>query len=265
MELLSTVTAAAMMGLGSTAHCVTMCGPLATAACGSTDDSSFRRVPAAYLLGRLAGYALTGAAAGALGGSALRAVLGPRVHEVTALCVAGALAWTALRLLRAQTRAEPPLVPLRRRREGGAALVTPALGVGLATALLPCGALFGALLLAATAGDAGSGSLAMVSFATTSGLSLAALLFAGQRLRNGALGRWCLDHRRVVAVALLVVAAGTAARPFLRGGTNCRCYREGRQWSTVSASTDARWSPPSRPQNPSDGKLFRTWARPFAG
>jgi sulfite exporter TauE/SafE len=215
MELLPIFGASVAAGLASAPHCAAMCGPLALAACGN------RAAPtAAYTFGRLVSYALGGAVAGAVGGRLVMVLGRSHVHHVAAGITALAVAWQALRLLRAETRAAP-LVPLRASREGS---VRRGLGIGLLTGLLPCGALAAALLLAAGTASPGGGALAMIAYAMASAPGLLAVVAAGRfasRFGLRAPARW---QRRALGLALLGLAAWTLSRPFTVARRGCHCH-----------------------------------------
>ncbi len=78
------------------------------------------------------------------------------------------------------------------------------LGLGVAWALLPCGLLYSALLVAALAGSVGGGAAVMALFALGSGVSL--WLGPWLLLRLGANGRgaWSL---RIAGLALMLTSA----------------------------------------------------------
>ena len=81
--------------------------------------------------------------------------------------------------------------------------------VGALTALLPCGALYTAVLIAAGTGAWHEGALAMSAFALASGVGLASSAFFGQRARVSTRGR------RILAAALIVGALVVVLRPLL--------------------------------------------------
>lgn len=149
--------------LGSV-HCVAMCGGFATVAAGTCSRGAAWRSSAAYQGGRLLGYLALGAAAGLVGGSLDLAGGALGLQRAAALLTGAALVVMALVALwprRGPRAPAAPLVtlgagasrrPLGRRwlvsqlRRGGA---MGAAAVGLGSALLPCGWLWGYVLLAA--------------------------------------------------------------------------------------------------------------------
>ncbi len=198
-------------GLLSALHCSAMCGPLAAA-------QGRRAAPAAaliqYQLGRTFGYGLIGGLAGGTG-RALSAAGGPLVGLLFSWSLAGGLLLLAARLWRAERTPAAASAPLRfgrRRRPWVARLVATLrpgpLGMGALTALLPCGALWAALGLAAASGAALAGALVMIGFAGTTSIGLVASGWFGGWLR-----RRSTAGRRVLAVVLIVGATIAAMRP----------------------------------------------------
>ncbi len=209
------VTALATGALGS-AHCAAMCGPLAVAGC-SRGGGVAGRDAAGYFAGRLVGYATVGAVMGHLGHHAL-CILPMNALEGIAIAAVGiAAAYRGISLLRGQPRA-PALVALRARRPGAGALAMLAelwprrgLGLGLATAILPCGLLLPAWALAAGTASAPAGALVMAVFsvATVPGLLVALL---GRRLLQRVVERLPRSAHGLLWCAL---AAWIAVRPLL--------------------------------------------------
>lgn len=205
--LLAAVAAGAVAGLASSLHCGVMCGPVAVHACRGANRSG----PLAYQLGRSLGYAGAGAAVGAAG--ALLGELGPGPWGGAALSwlLGLGLAMSAHRLWRRREESAP-LVQLGTRPSGRAASLR-SFGIGTATTFLPCGALAGALLLAAGSGAPWLGAATMLAFATVTGFALVgAGFFARYALRR-------TTTRRALAVALALGAIVLLIRPLdaLRG------------------------------------------------
>lgn len=182
--MLAAVVLGLTLGAGSSLHCVAMCGPLqAFAALDPAGASSPSRV-LRYQLGRVLGYTTLGAISGAVGGGVSDLV--PAWSEaLLSVGLAFSLALVALQLWPRAVRpasATPtplglgPRAPTLRERLArlSTSLVSRArgtpLGLGLASALLPCGALAAAVLAAASTASSASGVLLMASFAATSGL-----------------------------------------------------------------------------------------------
>lgn len=193
--------AALVAGLLATPHCAAMCGGFASACAGHRGRGGAGLV--AWHLGRLAGYAALGAAAGGMG----RLLPGPGwIPGAVALLL---LAWSAASLgglLPAAATQPPALVrPVatiagRLARHPGAGA---RLAFGAAVALLPCGMVYAALGAAVAGGGAATGAALMAAFGvgTLPGLTVVA---AGLRRVAGS----SLARRRVVAG--LVFLAGAA-------------------------------------------------------
>ena len=168
MELASidSVATAFTAGLITSLHCLGMCGPLACAVVPARGDRADAQIVSSiYHLARLAGYATLGGLFGALGRLPMD-WLGSGVVRwlpwlLVVFFVAVAFRWD--RYL--------PRLPLlgdvylrvhgwgRARSPGVAAAV-----LGLATPLLPCGPLYGVLVLAMLAGSALRGVEFMLAF-----------------------------------------------------------------------------------------------------
>lgn len=204
----------ALAGLASGAHCAAMCGPLASAACSSGDR---RSALARYQVGRSAGYVAAGALAGGLGHVVALSTLAPWSGLLLPLLTSAALFWLAARFWRMR---RPSLVPLRVGSTAHApkrsafqwwSRLAPrdALSLGALSALLPCGALGAALLLAATSGDRLTGASTMLGFVTATALPVLGGGFAVTRLARVA----SLRVGRAIAIALACAALLVAARP----------------------------------------------------
>ena len=202
---------ALLMGLAGGPHCVAMCG----AACGSitrTGAAGSTRSIWSFQLGRLAGYALAGAASGAavqtfgwltsqtvalrpvwtlfhLAVLAWGLVLLTQARQPMWVGAAGRVAWTRIR-------------PLASARGG-------VFAAGALWAFMPCGLLYSALLVASLSGGPVQGALAMALFAVGSGVSLlvAPRLFVKLRQSVNVLRQ---DAGTRLAGLLLVLAAAWA-------------------------------------------------------
>lgn len=203
--------AAAVAGIVSTPHCAAMCGPLALTACAGPGAG------ARYGLGRTVSYTLFGALAGGAAGRVTHLLRGEQVQRVVALILAVGIAATAVRLLRMPTG--PRLVPLQVRRTTS----VPPMLVGLATALLPCGALASGLLVAASAACWWGGAAAMAVFSLASAPGLVAVVASGHRVREWVARAIPPARRRLAGAALLLVAAWTASRPWIMPERTCHC------------------------------------------
>lgn len=202
---LSLVSAAAVIGLAGGVHCVAMCAsPAALAApAGATVPFQVGRVLGYTLLGILAAlgaaafsqvathagwvrpfWLMTHVAIVLLGGWMLITGRHPAWLQQALLDTARQLGqrvqrWTGLGWQVATAGGSPeihvapqiPRAPSRRR------VFVRAVAIGMVWALLPCGLLYSALMLAWMSGDVATGAAAMAAFAVVSG----AQLWLGQR------------------------------------------------------------------------------------
>jgi sulfite exporter TauE/SafE len=191
----------------SSVHCVAMCGPLAAASQARGGSGASTR----YLLGRAVSYSLMGSLAGGLGEAMLTTRWARWAEAALAWALALALLHTALGFFGLWRSSG--LIKLGRgpRRSRFAALLVHVaddpLLLGAATALLPCGALYSALLGSAALGQSGYGSLFMASFAL---VTTPAVLGGAQLARLAQLGE---RGRRALGAVLLAGALLTALRP----------------------------------------------------
>lgn len=191
-----TLTSAFLVGLLGSTHCLGMCGGIVSAlTLGLRED--IRRAPGrlypyliAYNVGRIATYAMAGAAVGYLSAQVLRLVPPEHARLIAKLVSGGFLLllgfylagwWPALGALeklgrKLWVRIEPlgrTLLPVRHPAQ--------ALGLGLLWGWLPCGMVYAALAWALASGSAADGAALMVAF----GLGTLPVLFA-----LGAAARW---------------------------------------------------------------------------
>jgi len=160
------VIAAATAGLTGSLHCVAMCGPLVGLASTSRLGPS-ARLALVHGLGRLAIYAVLGAAAGALGGALDLAGRVAAVQRLAALVAGAAIVARWLWLMRG---------PRPARREDGAPLgralialgrrrpTSRALALGALTGLVPCGWMWAMVVVAAGTGAPLLGAATMIAF-----------------------------------------------------------------------------------------------------
>jgi uncharacterized protein len=210
---LAVVVTGATLGLASIPHCVGMCGGLASA-CSRTRGSSLT-----YQAARLGTYTALGGLSALALGPVRRALPDGAWAYVFAAITAGALVVSAIRLLRMKP-VDRTLVPASALRRTSRRERFMPLGLGIVTGLLPCGALYGALAVSATAGEPALGALAMAAFAATSAIGLAVTQPVTRFL-----GRDGMKHgRAVVATVLLLGAAIVLARPMSRAATEANCH-----------------------------------------
>lgn len=173
--------AAFVMGLLGSGHCLAMCGGIVSTLCGGSraalSDTSSRAGNAplivGYHLGRVGSYATAGAIAGTVGSFVWLADHALPAQRVLLLIAAIMLLATGLYLL-GFTRLIAPLerlgAGLWRRIAPLASRLAPARSVPQAIALgalwgwIPCGLIYGALAIAATAGSLQGGALTMLAF-----------------------------------------------------------------------------------------------------
>ncbi|HTP71416.1 MAG TPA: sulfite exporter TauE/SafE family protein [Burkholderiaceae bacterium] len=203
------LAAAALMGLAGAPHCTAMC----SAACGLTVRRCAPAQPlagsAAFLGGRLFGYAAAGALAAwvvsSLGELAATAAPLRALWTLFHLAALGLGLWLLLmarqpawleRLGSAPVRAPGTLVFVNGPARAGA--------VGLGWFALPCGLLQSALVIAALANGPLGGAGVMAAFAVTSSSGLAVLPLV---LRRGLRGDAARSPRWAIRLAGLGLAA----------------------------------------------------------
>ena len=198
---------ALFMGVVGGPHCVAMCG----AACAGIGRAAGERSAQAlwsFQLSRMIGYATFGAfAAGSVQGLALLGshtmVIRPvwTMFHAAVLLLGLALIWRARQpawidnLGQAMWRkARPVLSSL-----GPRAPVV----LGVAWALMPCGLLYSALLVASLTASAWQGAMVMALFSAGTSLSLTVAPWLLLRLRSGASGAWAI---RLAGLALALTS-----------------------------------------------------------
>ncbi len=169
-----------VLGLGTSLHCVSMCGPLVLtyAVKGEEDGPWYRKLTPnlAYQGAKLLSYMLVGLLLGALGGLINLDAARPYVYFlaggfmiVLGLGMTGKVPWAARLTPRPPLWLMNSLMKLRRKsvtdaQEGHSTLATP-VTFGLMTGLLPCGPLMAAQVAAAASGSAVTGAAGMAAFA----------------------------------------------------------------------------------------------------
>lgn len=220
------------MGLLGSTHCVAMCGGVVAMTCSALPlrrrTSPVAQLPytLAYNAGRIASYAIAGAAAGALGaalaslGFVERAQLGLRLLAgammfLVGLYVAGlgpALRWVE----RAGAPAWKLVAPLARRLVPVRSPET-AFALGLLWGWVPCGLVYAALAAAVTSGSALAGAATMTAFGLGTLPMLAAMGSAASLIARAARIRW------------IRITAGLA----LVGFATMHLAETGRAWASV--------------------------------
>ncbi len=198
---------ALFMGLVGGPHCVAMCGA-ACAGLGRAAGARSTQALVGFQLSRMVGYALFGAfAAGSVQGLAWlgtnTAVLRPvwTMFHVGALLLGATLLWRARQPAWIENfgqtlwrRARPALTAL-----GPRAPVV----LGMAWALMPCGLLYSALLVASLSANALDGAAIMALFSIGTSVSLTAGPWLLLRLRGARSGGWGI---RLAGLALAVTS-----------------------------------------------------------
>jgi uncharacterized protein len=209
--MLSLAGAALLMGLAAGPHCIAMCGP----ACGGVIRivrSGERAEPGLALTfhaGRLLGYALAGAAAAqAVQSLAWLTTHTAALRPVWTLFQVAVLVW-GLTLL--ASGRQPAIVSsagrqvwnrLRPMASPPAAVFT----TGVLWALMPCGLLYSALLVASLTGGPLAGAFAMSLLALGSAVSLLAAPPLLRRVRLTG-DRWARDGGTRLSGLLIVASA----------------------------------------------------------
>lgn len=201
------------LGLLSIPHCAAMCGPLAQAACARSTE---RSAPLQYQAGRVAGYAFMGALSGHFGRVVSTAPIAVWSPVLLAFATGLALVVLAWRLYPHASTNAGQLVALRTSKAPSSLwgrvqrLLPRHAGVfGLSTALLPCGALAAALLVAAHFANPAHGTVTMVGFAVASAPGTLAVAWFLRRLPHLKSPR----AMRAVSFALVMLACLLVARP----------------------------------------------------
>jgi len=182
---------ALLMGLAGGPHCVAMCGA-ACAGIGQTAGTRKNSALLSFQLGRIVGYSLLGSLAAAsmqgLGwltvqSAALRPVWS--LFHVAAIVLGLALMWNAQQPVWLESAGRKIWAHARRlgTGSGGAPLV-----LGALWALLPCGLLYSALLVAAMAGGPLDGAAVMALFALGTSVTMTAGPWLWLKLRGATPG-----------------------------------------------------------------------------
>lgn len=210
----SLVLTGLVMGLAGGPHCVAMCGA-ACAGVGRTSTGTNAAAMWSFQAGRLVGYsALGGIAAASMQGLGWLSVHSTALRPVwTLFHVAAAFlglmlvwqarqpAWLEAAARHVWSRVRKTVTRMQGQGEVGAfrASTGASLLLGMLWALLPCGLLYSALLVAAMGSSALEGLSVMALFAAGSGVSLMAGPWLWLRLRNRRHADWAI---RLAGLAL---------------------------------------------------------------
>ena len=209
---LTLAATALLMGLAGGPHCVAMCGA-ACAGMGRTQAGQSTRALWVFQAGRLLGYSAMGALAAismqglgwlSVQSAALRPVW--TLFHVAAALLGLMLLWHARQPIWLENSARKVWLSVRKITGNvtGSTTLAPIGLLGILWALLPCGLLYSALLVAAMTSSAAQGAGVMALFAFGSGLSLMAGPWLWLRLRGQGSGQWAI---RIAGAALLASSA----------------------------------------------------------
>jgi sulfite exporter TauE/SafE len=211
-----------LMGLAGGPHCIAMCG----AACASLQQSSAHGWQIwQFHAGRLLGYATLGAlAAGSVKSLAWFSSQTNALHPLWTFFHVLVLAWGLILLIYARQpswaddfgRKVWTQVRKLSNRPGGVFIT------GMLWALMPCGLLYSALLVASLNANAINGALSMATFALGTSVSLMLGPLLWLKLKNGKL--WITEDASMrLAGLLLAAAAGWAIWMDLMHNTKVWC------------------------------------------
>ena len=185
---------ALIMGLAGGPHCVAMCGA-ACAGMGQVSGANQNRALLSFQIGRWLGYSLMGGLAAlsvqALGwltveSAALRPVWS--MLHVAAVVLGLLLIWQAKQPVWLDQSAQQLWTKIRRLNAHWGKIAP--MAVGVLWALMPCGLLYSALMVAALTGNVLDGALTMACFALGSGVSLGLAPWLLLKLKTLGDGAW---------------------------------------------------------------------------
>lgn len=221
-----TLSAALLLGLAASGHCVVMCGGISAALGIASAKGENGRPRAAllvhYQLGRIAAYVLAGLAVGGMLGGIVGLLddhavrLGLRTLSALALLLGALVAFGSLRDAsfglgaRLWKRVAPfgrKLIPVTNARR--------ALAFGMVWGFMPCGFVYTVLVIAALQFDALGAAATMAAFGVGTMPAMLATAFGASRA--GGWSRWITrdSGRRVAGGILVAGAALTLAGPWL--------------------------------------------------
>lgn len=203
----SLAVTALLMGLAGGPHCIAMCGA-ACAGIGKAAGDHGARAIWLFQAGRLAGYATLGAlAAASMQGLGWLTVQTAAIRPVWTLFHVAAVVLGLTLLLLAR---QPVWLDTGARRVWSKVRALNAswgagapLAIGSLWALMPCGLLYSAVMVAALSGSVANGAMTMALFAAGSSVSLLAGPWLLLRLGADATGTWGM---RLAGLALAVTS-----------------------------------------------------------
>lgn len=218
-----TLSAALLLGLAASGHCIVMCGGIAGALGMATATNRAGRpktaLLVAYQLGRISSYALAGSLIGGLLGGVVAVLdiesvrLSLRGLSALALIVAAGVAFGRVRDhgFGVGRWLWPRLAPLGRRLLP-VTTQPRAFAFGMIWGWMPCGFVYSVLLIAALAADPWQAAATMLAFGLGTAPAMLATAFGAPHLLRFA-GR--PRSRQAAGVILLTCAALTFAVPWL--------------------------------------------------
>jgi len=216
-----TLSAAFLAGLGGSAHCAAMCGPLLGIAC-TPARTGWLRQGLACNAGRIVSYCVAGALTGSLGASGLALHGGPGAQQlalaatsVSLIVLAGYVAGFGS-LVRAVERVGAVLwVRLEPYSHRFLPATTPAraFGLGLFWGWLPCGMVYAALFAALATADPLHGAALMGAFGLGTAPALLAVAGWVGRFRRFMGNRYVRAVSAAAIAAVAVAGMASAAQP----------------------------------------------------
>lgn len=201
--LASLIASAALIASAGSVHCIGMCGGISSALTFSIPESRRQGIALwgwqlLFGLGRVGTYCALGALAGLLGGAFLTQLPGPSMAVGLILSGLLMLLLSAYLLGRGGLlqRVEKIGQRLWRRLQPVTRKLMPvdhpakALGLGALWGFLPCGLIYTALALAATAGSALAGTLVMLCFGVITVVPVATTGVLASQLQRFRRGAW---------------------------------------------------------------------------
>lgn len=220
-EFLPVLAAAFGAGLLGSAHCLGMCAGISGLfAVGATVASINTQLPLAisYNVGRVLSYAFLGIMVAAIGSTAIGAIpglAGPvRLASGLLIVIIGlqvAFNWRLLTPLEKVGAAIWNRLAPRAKGLIPATSIASAAGLGLIWGWLPCGLVYGALLLAATTADPVGGGLVMIAFGLG---TMPAMIATG--LSASKLSTFMSRNQLGAGLLIIVLGAATLAMPLSR-------------------------------------------------
>ncbi|MHB1341808.1 MAG: urease accessory protein UreH domain-containing protein [Coriobacteriia bacterium] len=215
--MITLVASAFALGLATSVHCISMCGPMVvTYVVKCTDDTDWRGRLApnlTYQGMKIFSYTVVGVVLGAIGSAFNIDAIRPWVMAVAGvfmiilgLGMTGYAPWAVRLTPRPPKALVTALSRLRRKAsddagKGESTLAVPA-AFGLLTGLMPCAPLQAAQLVAASSGSALAGGVTMLAF----GIGTAPLMLAFGTASSMIPGAW--KKRLHLALAVVVMVSG---------------------------------------------------------